>query len=211
MEGAYGSTDGGKAALGVAGTIRSEGPGAGSGTPPSSLNVERVVIAVLLVGLIAVGATAVYFQGQISGMGRSTTMTTTVTTVVNEGPLTFNYSSLPSEFTIGNYTISVWQGTGYTLTTAGGAMPLTYNGSFTVFTIFLFRNPGGESQRVPFFWNTTSTLGAAHPPYNAWCFETSGAQAGSCPYTATAFSGQAEIDIAWTMVDSTIWVSFTFK
>lgn len=161
----------------------------------------------LLIGLIAASGAAVFFQEQTSGLNHITTVTATTTTAAIESPLTFNYSSLPSEFTIGNYTITVWQHTGsYPLIAADRTW--TYKGFFTAFTIFWIRGTAADSQTVPFFWNSTSGPSTAHPPYNAWCFETS-AQSSSCPYTATALSGH--VNITWTKLGSTIWVSFIFE
>jgi hypothetical protein len=174
----------------------------------SGLDMERVATVALLIGLVVVGASLVYQQAQ--GRPSTTTVTystTTTYTVTRVGPVTFNYSSMPSQFIIGNYSVSVTQGTGYTLQT--GAKVYTYEGFYTSFNVFSLGI--GASSDVPFFWNTTSGPSTSHPPYDAMCYVLH-SSASECPNSSTATVGTTDkVSIAWTKGGSTFWVTLTFE
>jgi hypothetical protein len=144
------------------------------------------------------------------------TLTTTITTTspiqttssvgTSANPITFNYSSIPSHFTVGGYNVTTNQGTDYIVQTGNGTS-YQYLGFYTLFSITL----NNRTQYVPFFWNTPYTASTSHPPYNATCYVQKGEASQSvtgCPYSATAFGG--DVSIAWTEQNSTMYVTFTF-
>ena len=117
-------------------------------------------------------------------------------------PLTLNYSTMPSEFSVGAYSVIIGQGTDYYVKTGNGT-EYDYLGFYTLFDITL----NGQTQTVPFFWETPSGPSTSHPPYNSACVVQNGPS--GCPYSATAFGGV--VSIVWSEQNSTIYVTFTIN
>ena len=206
-EGNYALTDEGKEALRVADAIRNHVPNRRSRRLVSSPNIERLVIVALLIGLVAIGGAAAYQQGQISGLSRSNASTSRTTTTATTAPLVFNYSSIPSQFFIGNYSVSVVQGVGYVIPV--GPKVHSYGGFYTSFNVVPVM--GGILPDVPFFWNTSAGPSTSHLPYDAYCYVLS-ASASGCPSSATApLGGGHEVSIVWTKEGTTFWVRFSFS
>jgi len=122
------------------------------------------------------------------------------TTSASVSQRSFNYTSMPSTFTIGGYAVTVGQGTDYYMKMGNGTS-YDYLGFYTVFSITL----GNQTQEVPFFWNTPYGPSASHPPYNATCYA-KGHMVTECPTSASAFDGS--VSIVWSLQNSTIYVTF---
>lgn len=118
-------------------------------------------------------------------------------------PLTFNYASLPSQFTVGGYIVTVAQGTDYEIETGNGTS-YEYLGFYTVFVIA----HDNQTQTAPFFWNTPYGPSTSHPPYNGTCMAENDSTNG-CPFSANLFGGG--VSITWTERNSTAYVTFVFN
>lgn len=203
--GNYTLTEEGREALRVANAVGNHATNSRGRKLTKSPGLDRVVIAALLIGLVAVGGTVVYQQGQISSLGHS--VTTTTYTLEAATPIGFNYSSLPSQYTVGNFSLSVTEGVGYTLQI--GPKVYTYGGFYTAF--YIASSTGGIFTDVPFFWNTTAGPSTTHAPYDAHCYVLHNSPDG-CPTSSTALVGIGhEVTISWAKEGSTLWVSFVFE
>ena len=163
-------------------------------------SVLALIIATLLLGYLVA---AYYVSSQGAAKTTVTTTTSIATTTVTFGnPIVFNYSTIPPQFFVGNYLITMTQGVGDTL--AIGTKVYEYSGFYTDFNVFSLK--GGISYSTLFFWNTTSGPSTSHPPYDALCFLMRN-ETGGCPFSVTT----PGISVVWTMRNSTFWVSFTFR
>jgi hypothetical protein len=162
---------------------------------PTNRIVSIIVVIVVVVAIAGTGALG-YF------IGASSKTTVSVTTTA---PITFNYSSMPSEFATRNYSVTMDQGTGYAIPRGNGGV-YEYLGFYTEFNILW----NGGMQTVPFFWGTPYGASTSHPPYDGMCYSEHQTPIG-CPYSATAFGG--DVSIVWFEQNSTstIYVTFTFK
>lgn len=183
--------------------------------------MAREAVLPLIVALLLGGSlVAAYFVGsQATGKATVTITTTSITTasitatsattstVTFGNPIIFNYSTMPSQFFVGNYSVSMVQGVGYTIarSTGGTVRVYDYSGFYTLFAFFPLN--GGLEYETLFVWNTTSGPSTSHPPYDGMCFLMQN-QSSGCPFSVTTSSG---ISVVWTERDSTFWVSFTFE
>ena len=169
---------------------------------PQTRNFTRLGAAVIIAALVI----AIVILASSSTIQKTETRTITTTVMLtgtNTGTsLIFNYTSIPPEFTVGAYNITVSQGTGYGFQGNGSAY--TYLGFFTQFAVTM----GNQTQTVPFFWNTPAGPSDSHPPYNGACVAGSQSTNG-CPYSGSAFGGA--VTIAWSQQGSTFYVTLTFE
>ena len=163
--------------------------------------VLPLIVALLLMGYL-VAAYFVSVPTTVTTTSMTTTTSTATSTVTFGNPVVFNYSTLPPQFEVGNYLVTMTQGINYTV--AIGTRTYDYFGFYTTFEVFPLK--GGLAYDTLFFWNTTSGPSSTHPPYDAYCFVMRNGSSG-CPFSVTT-SG---VSVVWTMADSTFWVSFTFK
>jgi hypothetical protein len=157
------------------------------------------ILVVLLVVAVALAGTSGYLIGVSNRQTVTAMQTETATVTRTADSITFNYTSMPSNFTVGDYTVTMSQGTDYFYTI--GNATRQYLGYYTVFNV---TQKDGQTQTVPFFWGTSAQPSTAHPPYDGVC-----ATEINCPYSASVFDGN--VSIVWSEQNSTIYVTFTSK